>query len=1231
MTIIQWNINSFYQNRPELEYLLTNNPSCICLQETKAKEPLKMRGYTSYNVFSRTADDRACGGVSILVKNSIAQARVPVTSNIQSVAVRISLHRTLTICCIYIPPSQSFARKDLEHIYSQLPAPAMILGDFNAHHVAWGNNNSTFKGNIVDDFICKNSLSLLNDGSYTYIHPGNSGRTAIDLSICHPILSLDFNWRVSDDLCGSDHLPIFIDTVLPSPADSLPHYVLPKANWDLFTHYCETEITSELFENESFPITIFSGKLIEIADKCIPISSGKSKKIKRPWFNKDCKDAINNRKKALSKFEKYPTTDNFINFKHRKAEARRIVRSSKKTSWQNYVSTLNNQTPMRKVWDMVNKISGKYSKNCLHMLNKDGNTISDLGGIADCLAKSFAKNSSSENYSKKFQSYKTKAEKNSINFKTNSSFYYNKNITMKELRSSIKKSKNTSPGPDQIHYQLLKHLPISCLIILLDLLNKVWDGGEFPAAWSEATVVPIPKSGKDLTCDNNYRPISLTSCLCKTMERIINDRLVFHLESNKLLTALQSGFRKSRSTTDHLVRLETYIRQAFVKGEHCVGVFFDLEKAYDMTWKYGILKDLHDLGFRGNLPTFIDKFLNERAFHVRVGSTLSQDIFQEQGVPQGSILSVTLFAIKINSIVKCLNADINASLYVDDFQICFSGHNMSLIERKLQLCLNKLELWSNENGFKFSTAKTMCVHFCRKQKLHMDPELFLYGTQIPVVSQVKFLGLIFDNKLNFKPHICQLKEKCKKAMNLLRVVSHFDWGADRKIMLQLYKSLIMSKLDYGSFIYGSAPKSYITMLDPIQNEGLRLCLGAFKSSPKESLEVEANIPPLKLRREQLALQYILKLKSNPSNPAYKCIFEIDLEEQFASQPRKIPTLNIRLQEALDEVNINFDNIAPTKLPKTPPWTFDRIDIHWDLADYLKSETSPTIYNMEFKRIKSSKFKGYHFIYTDGSKKEHKAASAACEKDIFKIEALLDYASIYSAELNAINLALDIIENEYDGTGNFVVCSDSQSSLQALENEDFQNPIVLAVRERIHFLTSRNSCLNLSFLWIPSHCEIRGNEQVDILAKQGLMLRNNNNVKLPHSDFRSQIKTYIHSKWQTLWNSQEVKNQKLKEIQPVLGTYKHSFRKLRREEIILARLRIGHTYFTHSSIRQGEHAPQCVSCDCEFTVKHILLECAEYSHFRHDYFIENNMKHLFEKTCPENIINFIKEAGLFYKI
>ena len=146
---------------------------------------------------------------------------------------------------------------------------------------------------------------------------------------------------------------------------------------------------------------------------------------------------------------------------------------------------------------------------------------------------------------------------------------------------------------------------------------------------------------------------------------------------------------------------------------------------------------------------------------------------------------------------------------------------------------------------------------CHLRKAHNDPILTLDGTPIPVVEENKFLGVIFDRKLSFIPHIKQLKAKCQKALNLLRVVAHTDWGADRKVLLNLYRTIIRSKLDYGSIIYGSARKSYLEMLDPIHHQGLRLALGAFRTSPSESLLAEANEPSLYNRRLKLSMQYAL--------------------------------------------------------------------------------------------------------------------------------------------------------------------------------------------------------------------------------------------------------------------------------------------------------------------------------------------------------------------------------------
>ena len=191
---------------------------------------------------------------------------------------------------------------------------------------------------------------------------------------------------------------------------------------------------------------------------------------------------------------------------------------------------------------------------------------------------------------------------------------YNSPFTIDELKEALGKAHDSAPGPDHVHYQLLRHLPEVCLEVLLVAFNRIWLQGNFPDSWRNAIVIPIPKPGRDPCEAGNQRPISLTSCVCKTMERMINERLVYYLEINNLITEVQCGFRKNRSTIDHLIRLESLIKDAFINKERVVSIFFDLEKAYDTTWKHGILKDLFEMGLRGHLANFIANFLENRQF-----------------------------------------------------------------------------------------------------------------------------------------------------------------------------------------------------------------------------------------------------------------------------------------------------------------------------------------------------------------------------------------------------------------------------------------------------------------------------------------------------------------------------------------------------------------------------------------------------------------------------------------
>ena len=186
---------------------------------------------------------------------------------------------------------------------------------------------------------------------------------------------------------------------------------------------------------------------------------------------------------------------------------------------------------------MIRILSGKQSNTTInHLENNDGTKITERVDTANRLAQEINKNSRSNNYHTKFQKYQEKAEKEHLDFDTDNSENYNGPFTIRELCDALKKSHDTANGPDEIHYQLLKHLPRDSLMVLLDIFNYRWASGEIPECWKEATLIPIPNPFKDQKNPSNYRPISLMSCLCKTMERMINGRLFWFLEKNNILT-----------------------------------------------------------------------------------------------------------------------------------------------------------------------------------------------------------------------------------------------------------------------------------------------------------------------------------------------------------------------------------------------------------------------------------------------------------------------------------------------------------------------------------------------------------------------------------------------------------------------------------------------------------------------------------------------------------------------
>ena len=215
------------------------------------------------------------------------------------------------------------------------------------------------------------------------------------------------------------------------------------------------------------------------------------------------------RNRALERFTREPTEGNLNAYRIARAKARRDIRHSKKTSWRNYVSKMNYQTSVKSVWNGIHKIKGKYTSNTVHHLSVNDRDVTSYRDIANALADIFSYNSSSAFSTDAFAAVHKKAEKQTITFSSDNAEIYNRPFSMEELRDSQRRAHDTSAGPDEIHYQLFKHLPDASLLPLLNILNKIWISVDFPSDWRKATIFPIPKPGKDPTNPTNYRPIAV--------------------------------------------------------------------------------------------------------------------------------------------------------------------------------------------------------------------------------------------------------------------------------------------------------------------------------------------------------------------------------------------------------------------------------------------------------------------------------------------------------------------------------------------------------------------------------------------------------------------------------------------------------------------------------------------------------------------------------------------------
>lgn len=1123
-------------------------------------------------------------------------------SNTSIVQINTKNARKIFLTSIYVEPrhdTHNTIRNFEYFLQKTFGSMHIVCGDFNGWHCDWGSPSCNRRGNQISNIISSYNLRICNIGTHpTYVTVTHSVMrySIIDLTLVSDHSNINItDWYVHAGICpSSDHHAIKFNvslhniTLTKNKRTSTFKYNTDAVNWHQIRDSFTTEIGNLLPKDVDIDtlsrdgidqyIADMTAAIQTTCDKMLPRPKGYSKRVL--WWNQDLEDLKLSAIRVHHKLCKY---------KRRKLPIGEVIKERDRIR-REYQTAMNNASTAsfkefcslqkkENVWSITNRII--QTKPMIQppstLTLDDGTYSSSSTETAYALINRFypddTPDTTAEQQELRSAMYEPIQTSSEPPFSMDEIIEHMKNISHKR-----------APGPDGLTSDICLQFCIGHPAIISKLLNRCLQIEYFPSQWKTAVAKIIPKPNKNTYNElSSFRPIGLINVFAKLLEKLIIGRLTYYMANNNKASNMQYGFKQQTSTIQAIHSALEQIKLHKSNNEHVIVASLDIKSAFDNAWWPAIFRRLRSIDCPKNIYNILISYINNRKVQINFAD-VSVNKTMTRGCVQGSVCGPTLWNLILDDLLFTKLPDgCRLQAYADDVLLIAHHKVTSTLENIVNNALDIIYQWGTGVKLEFGPQKTQVIGFSNKSN---KCNICINSKKITFTNQIKYLGVIIDNKLKFIKHSDYVIDKAKKLFFKLSTFIRPTWGVHPDNVKTIYKQVIEPIICYASGIWSDALRyKHVTkkLLSLQRLFAIKIIQGFRTVSTIAAISI-AQLTPLPDKINEVADIDRTRLQG------YSSFLPHDLSIETTVPPNE-------LLHPAHRKGITFHDIT----------TVDEYDAVAASADYK--------------------------IFTDGSKHDDRVGAAfvvlGTNRDTITTRKfkLHDCCSVFQAELLAILRATEfILENKIHES---YIFSDSMSGLTELQNPNSYNYFAAHIHNNLHYAEACG--LNIKFNWVKAHIGIAGNEIADKEAKAAALLHKcPDHAQIPLSYVKYRNKTLSKQNADKLYSTPNKCNYTKKWLNSYddIGKYTSVVRPYFPITQFLTNHGYHKEYLHRFKITSDDRCP-CDKSSIQ-SMEHLIKHCSRFADIRNTHITSSNI-HNIDPYCLSEIITDETVTDTFHSL